>query len=45
MLDFRRFGANLKKVDTHKHEEKESTSADTFTERFPAARLQLAARK
>ena len=33
-LTFRRFGANLKKVDTHKHEEKESTSADTLQRDF-----------
>ena len=33
-LTFRRFGANLKKVDTHKHEEEESTSADTLQRDF-----------
>lgn len=33
-LTFRRFGVNLKKVDTHKHEEKESTSADTLQRDF-----------
>ena len=33
-LTFRRFGANLRKVDTHKHEEEESTSADTLQRDF-----------
>ena len=33
-LTFRGFGANLRKVDTHKHEEEESTSADTLQRDF-----------